>query len=191
MGSHRESSTGTHHKKPRSAGVYSLIYDRNLHPELFTIDARRVRLLGNFEITMWLLAGGGHVATVAGPHLITEVFCFPNKALNDHGLLERIQCKGDKQYDKALGEDYHYYLAINEEHTTEALFETAVMEMLRLAAEQDGLIAHKKNAAGRTEYLSILVAQFHRLALHVEGFHLLGEQKVLIRTQSIIEPVRH
>ena len=56
-----------HHKKPRSAGLSVLIYDRGLHPELFTNDARRVRSLGGLDLSMCLLAGGGHlVAVVSG-----------------------------------------------------------------------------------------------------------------------------
>ena len=51
-------------------------------------------------------------------------------------------------------------------------------------------ISHKRNNLGQTEYLSILVTQLHRRAIHIEGFHLLGEPRVLVRTQSIIEPAR-
>ena len=52
-----------------------------------------------------------------------------------------------------------------------------------------GLVAHKKNEMGQTEYLSIVVATLHRRSIHIEGFHLLGEARVLVRTQSIVEPV--
>ena len=55
-----------HHKKPRSAGLSVLVYDRGLHPELFNIDARRVRTLGGLDLSMCLLAGGGHVVAVSG-----------------------------------------------------------------------------------------------------------------------------
>ena len=48
-----------HHKKPRSAGLSVLVYDRGLHPELFTVDTRRVRTLGGLDLSMCLLAGGG------------------------------------------------------------------------------------------------------------------------------------
>ena len=51
------------------------------------------------------------------------------------------------------------------------------------------MVSHKKNEMGQTEYLSIVVAQLHRRAIHIEGFHLLGEARVLVRTQSIVEPV--
>jgi hypothetical protein len=33
------------------------------------------------------------------------------------------------------------------------------------------------------------VATLHRRAVHLEGFHLLGEARVLVRTQSIVEPI--
>jgi len=179
-----------HHKKPRSAGLSVLVYDRGLHPELFNIDARRVRTLGGLDLSMCLLAGGGHVVAVTGGgRTVTELTCFPSKTLPDRGLVERLPCKGDKQYEKAMGAHFQYYLALNEEHVTEALFENSVTELLRLAEEQNGLVSHKKNELGQTEYLSIVVAQLHRRAIHVEGFHLLGEARVLVRTQSIVEPV--
>lgn len=178
-----------HHKKPRSAGLSVLLYDRGLHPELFAVDARRARVLGGNEVTMWILSGGGHlVAVTNGGKTVTEVTCFPNKALPERGLVERLPCKGDKQYERALGRDFQYYLALNEEHVTDALFDNSVTELLRLGEEQGGMISHRKNELGQTEYLSILVAQFHRRAIHIEGFHLLGEPRVLVRTQSIVEP---
>ncbi len=186
----KESTMGVHHKKPRSAGLSVLIYDRILHPELFAADVRRARVMGDFDVNLWLLTGGGHMAAISGAHTFLELTCFPNKALPERGLIEKLPCKGDKQFDLALGDDYYYYLALNEEHVTEALFENSVTEMLRLAQEQDGLVAHRKNDLGRTEYLSVLVTQLHRRAIHIEGFHLLGEVRALIRTQSILEPIR-
>ncbi|MCL2641725.1 MAG: DUF2617 family protein [Phycisphaerales bacterium] len=179
-----------HHKKPRSAGLSVLVYDRSLHPEHFVVEARRSRVLGGLEVSMWLLAGGGHLVAVTGNgKTVSELTCFPTKALPDRGLIERLPCKGDKQYEKALGNHFQYYLALNEEHVTEALFENSITELLRLAEEQNGLVAHKKNELGQTEYLSITVATLHRRAVHIEGFHLLGEARVLVRTQSIVEPI--
>ena len=180
-----------HHKKPRSAGLSVLVYDRALHPELFQVDVRRARALAGMDVTMWLLAGGGHLVAVGnGVKTVTEVACFPNKALGERGLIEKLPCKGDKQYERVLGTDFQYYLALNEEHVTDALFDNSVTELLRLGEEQGGLISHKKNTLGQTEYLSILVAQLHRKSVHVEGFHLLGEPRVLVRTQSIVEPAK-
>ncbi|HVS71718.1 MAG TPA: DUF2617 family protein [Phycisphaerae bacterium] len=184
------STMSVHHKKPRSAGLSVLVYDRGLHPELFTVDARRGRVLGGLDVSMWLIAGGGHLVSVsAGGKTVSEVACFPSKALPDRGLVERLPCKGDKQYEKTFGNHFQYYLALNEEHVSEALFENSVTELLRLAEDQGGLVSHKKNDLGQTEYLSIVVAQLHRRAVHIEGFHLLGDARVLVRTQSIIEPV--
>src|SRR6202012_2965402 len=115
---------GVHQKKPRSAGLSVLVYDRGLHPELFTVDARRARMLGGLEVSMWLLAGGGHlVAVSSGGKTVSELACFPHKQLPDRGLIERLPCKGDKQYEKALGNQFQYYLALNEEHVTDALFD--------------------------------------------------------------------
>jgi hypothetical protein len=137
---------------------------------------------------MWLLSGGGHlVAASANGKTVTEIACFPSKTLPDRGLVERLPCKGDKQYEKAVGTEFQYYLALNEEHVTDALFDNSVTELIRLGQEQAGMISHKKNELGVTEYLSILVATLHRRAIHIEGFHLLGEPRVLVRTQSIIE----
>ncbi len=180
-----------HHKKPRSAGLSVLLYDRGLHPELFAVDVRRTRLLAGYEVQLWLLSGGGHLVAVShGGKTVTEVTCFPNKALQDRGLIERLPCKGDKQYERVLGNQFQYYLALNEEHVTDTLFDNSVTELLRLAEEQNGLVSHKKNELGHTEYLSILVSQLHRQSIHIEGFHLLGEARVLVRTQSIVEPAR-
>ncbi len=187
----RENVSSLHHKKPRSAGISILIYDRMLHPELVATDTCRVRPLGEFDVRMWLLSGGGHMVAVSGPHTLCELACFPNKLLPDRGLIERLPCKGDKQYDLPMGERYHYYLALNEEHVTDALFENSVAELLRIAGEQDGLVSQRRNEMGQIEYLSVLVAQLHRRAVHLEGFHLLGEARVLVRTQSIIEPSGH
>lgn len=180
-----------HHKKPRSAGLSVLIYDRGIHPEFYVADARRARVTGQHEIAMWLLAGGGHLASITnGTDTISEMASLPNKSLPERGLIERLPCKGDKQYDRPMGAGHHYYLALNEEHVTDALFENSVTELLRLGQEQQGLVSHKRNNLGQTEYLSILVTQLHRRAIHIEGFHLLGEPRVLVRTQSIIEPAR-
>ncbi len=179
-----------HSKKPRSAGLSVLVYDRGLHPELFTTDLRRNRFLGGLDVNVSLLVGGGHlVAVTGGGKTVSELACFPSKTLPDRGLIERLPCKGDKQYEKPLGNQFMYYLALNEEHVTDALFDNSVAELLRLAEEQSGMVSHKKNELGQTEYLSIVVTQFHRRAIHIEGFHLLGEARVLVRTQSIVEPV--
>jgi len=177
-----------HHKKPRSAGLSVMIYDRGLHPELFSIDTKRVRILGTMEVALQLITGGGHVVAVtAAGKTVSELACFPNKALPERGLIERLPCKGDKQFERALSNYFQYYLALNEEHVTDALFENSVSELLRVSEEQNGICSHKKNDIGQTEYLSILVAQLHRRSIHIEGYHLLGEPRVLVRTQSIVE----
>lgn len=176
------------HKKPRSAGLSVLVYDRLLHPELVATDMRRTRSLGGLDVTLSLITGGGHIVSVTTNNKsLTELACMPHKSLPDRGLVERLPCKGDKQYEKAIAGAIQYYLALNEEHVTDALFENSVLEYLRHGQEQGGLVSHKKNELGQTEYLSIVVAQLHRRAIHIEGFHFLGEHRVLVRTQSIVE----
>lgn len=190
MKSQKESTMSVHHKKPRSAGISVLVYDRPLHPELISVDIRRARAVGEFDVNIWLLNNGGHMLAITGPHTVCELCCFPNKSLPERGLLERIPCKGDKLYDVALGETHHYYLAINEEHVTDTLFENSVAELLRIAEEQNGVVSHRKNELGETVGLSVVVTQLHRRAVHIEGFHLLNDAHVLVRTQSVVEPTR-
>lgn len=175
-------------KKPRSAGMNILVYDHPLHPELVTTTARRIRTMGEFDVTMWLVEGGGHMAGVTHRHTICELACFPQKSLPDRGLVDRLPCKGDKQFDVEAGPDHHYYLTLNEEHLTDTQFENAAAELQRIADEQDGIMTHRKTELGQTDYMSVLVAALHRRAVHIEGFHLLSDARVMIRTQSIVEP---
>ncbi|MEI7767456.1 MAG: hypothetical protein WCJ97_08475 [Phycisphaerae bacterium] len=180
-----------HSKKPRSAGLNVLVYDRALHPELFAADARRSRLYGNMDVTVQLLTGGGHLIAVTRRNAtVTEVAGFGIKTTPEHGLIEKIPCKGDKQFDKQLAETFQYYLALNEEHITDALVDTSEAELLRIAAEQDGLSYTKRNELGAIEYMGVVVCQFHRRNMHIEAFHLLGEARVMIRSQSIFEPLK-
>ncbi|MCL5945577.1 MAG: hypothetical protein M1472_01835 [Planctomycetes bacterium] len=190
MKTHKELTMSAHHKKPRSAGISVLIYERPLHPELVSAHIRRTRLVGEFDVNIWLLNNGGHLLAITGPQTICELCCFPSKTLPDRGLLQRIPCKGDKLYDVAMGDSHHYYLAINEEHVTDTLYENSVAELLRIAEEQAGVVAQRKNELDETEGLSVVVTQLHRRAVHIESFHLLRHAHVLVRTQSVIEPSR-
>ena len=135
-----------HHKKPRSAGLSVLVYDRGLHPELFTVDARRVRTLGGLDLSMCLLAGGGHL--VGG--LRRRQNCYrshpasPPKPSPTEALLNASPAKVINSTRRPSARISSTILHLTKSMSPRALFDNSVTELLRLAEEQNGLVSHKK-----------------------------------------------
>src|SRR5258708_33100286 len=76
-------------KQRRSGGLTLLLYQRTLHPELFTILGSEQVSRRAYDADVWLVEGGHVIMFTSGKATLTEVI---NSAdpLTDRGLLQSI-----------------------------------------------------------------------------------------------------
>ena len=84
------------------------LFQRPLHPELFTIHARRHIKTERYEATIWA-TGGSHVVSLSeGDVCLTELISTPGQLLPKRGLIERFQFRGQRSHKCTLSRGLSY-----------------------------------------------------------------------------------
>src|SRR5688572_33379194 len=106
-------------KQRRSGGLTLLLYQRTLHPELFTILAQEQVSRRAYEADIWLVEGGHVISLRAGKNTLTEVILTGNEPLTDRGLLQSIPCRGEKYHEMQAAPNIRYMISTQEEQLTQ------------------------------------------------------------------------
>ncbi|MEM6750647.1 MAG: DUF2617 family protein [Planctomycetota bacterium] len=174
--------------KPPLANVARLmVYQRPLHPELFTLHARRSDTHGDYEVESWLLRGGHSVRFNSDGKVLTETVVDAASSDNfpEGGLLHAMPCVGEKEFEIAAGEELGYCASLQVEQLSDNLFDCTYRELLDFADETGSLVHEWDDDNGRN--LSLLDAQKYRDQYHFQSYHLSSDQGQVLRTQSIFE----
>ncbi|TVQ63946.1 MAG: DUF2617 family protein [Phycisphaerales bacterium] len=164
----------------------TILYNRALHPELFTLKARRVLRHGPWELELWLMPGGHllrfeHHAIVAS-ELVTD----QEDNLPELGVVTTFMCAGEHEVEHEFPKDRLTYMtAVQTETLSENLFASTYEEMAAHGREVGGLMHEWRTDAGTC--LSLLDVQKYAKEAHVQAYHLLAPGGVVLRTQSIFE----
>jgi len=179
----------TSHKSPAIQMFRPMLYRRPLHPELFTLEARRMDRHGEYEVESWLIPGG-HVVRFSLPkQVMTEAVIESGDHLPETGLIHALPCFGEKDFETDPEQRIKYYTTIQTEQLTDNLYQATLREMKDFARETGSLEFSWADGDG-VPCLSILDAQKYRKEYHLQAYHLLGVSGTVLRTQSIFEIVK-
>src|SRR3954469_9586833 len=178
-------------KQRRSGGLTLLLYQRTLHPELFKILASEQVSRRAYEADIWLVEGGHVISLVAGKNTLTEVIVTKNEPLTDRGLLQTIPCRGEKYHEDTYGGTIRYMISTQEEQLTQTLYEATKHEISSYANKRELMTAEVPATQETGASLSVLDIERRSHELLVQSFHLFDENQMVIKTQSIIEVIKH
>jgi Protein of unknown function DUF2617 len=179
-------------KQRRSGGLTLLLYQRTLHPELFTILATEQVSRRAYEADIWLVEGGHVISFTAGKNTLTEVIVTNNDPLTERGLLQTIPCRGEKYHEMtAPGGNIRYMISTQEEQLSQTLYDATKHEITMYSARRELMSAETPATQETGASLSILDIERRSHELLVQSFHLFDENQMVIKTQAILEAVKN
>jgi len=177
-------------KQRRSGGLTLLLYQRTLHPELFTILGSEQVSRRAYDADVWLVEGGHVIMFTAGKATLTEVI---NSAdpLTDRGLLQSIPCRGERYHEMtAPGGNIRYMISTQEEQLSQTIYDATRQEIASYAAQRELLMAQTPPGAERSGTLSVLDIERRSHELQVHSFHFFDDAQMVMKTQAIFEAVK-
>jgi len=176
--------------KSQSAQIFRLmLFQRVLHPELFTIQDRRTITRENYELEAWLMPRGHALRFRAGSQCLTEVVTENDSQLPERGQIHSLPCIGEKEYDEIINEEVRFVAAVQTETLSDNLYNTTLTEMRDFATET-GAMSHEWTGDEGGTNLSVLDIQRYKNEIHAQSYHLIAANGFVLRTQSIFEVVK-
>ena len=161
------------------------VFNRSLHPELFTIYSARKFLQGDYEVTIWL-TGCSHVVSVYNQgHCISEALCHPDQMLPSGGLMEKLPVRGHKSHQCRWSNDYKYINGFQVETADEKLYRHMHGDLLEMARKRGIFVSFPQWATGDLTPFSYLDYEARHDEMHMLSFHCFPDYQTIIKTQSI------
>ena len=174
-------------KQRRANGLTLHLYQRQLHPELFKIQASEQVSRRAYEADVWLVEGGHVINFVAGKTTVTEVITTIPLQLPDRGLIQTVPCRGEKYHETTIGSTVKYMISTQEEQLTQTLYDATRNEISAYAAKRELMTADLPPLGDNPGMLSVLDIERRSHELLVQSFHLSDDNCMVIKTQAIIE----
>jgi len=162
------------------------LFQRSLHPELFTIYARRTIRTENYQADIWA-TGCSHVLMVqANDACISEVISAPGEPLPKRGLVERFQFRGKKKHQCLLSKGISYMTDFQVEKMGPDIYLRSQADLKNFSRNRGMYVRFPKNESTDLLAFSYVDFEARRNELHVHTFHGYPEQGTIIKTQSLI-----
>ncbi len=174
------------HKSSNAQMFRLMVYGRPLHPELFPMEGRRTYRGDHYEVESWIVPAGHMVRFAAEGETMAEVVIENGDHLPENGLVYALPCIGEKDYEHDPSGKIGYVTTIQTETLTDNLYNATMREMRDFAAETDSLSYAWTDPDGAA-CLTVLDAQRYKREYHIQSYHLLGSNGIVLRTQSIFE----
>ncbi len=163
------------------------LYQRPLHPELFTIHAKRHLKTQGYETTIWC-TGSSHVISVYTRDLcLTELISVPGQLLPKRGLIERFQFRGQRNHKCTLSRGLSYMTDFQVEKMSANLYRQSHLDLQRFARNRGLFVNFPKSAVDGLEPFSYIDFEARKEELHLHTFHAFPDQVTIIKTQSLFD----
>lgn len=163
-----------------------ILYERALHPEFFELQDRRVERLNGYEFEAWLTAGG-HVLRFELDKLCAAN-CSPTRtaACRTRASSRPSFAPGERDFDHTFPTaPLNYITTVQTETLAENLYISTFEELLAFGRDAKAMIHVWEDDSGRC--LSMLDTQRHSDEIHIQAYHLLANQGIVLRSQTIFE----
>jgi hypothetical protein len=173
------------------------VFLRPLHPEFFTIRARRALEsgAGGFQAEVWLLDPGHVISFIEGEQAVTEVIAPRDLALPKRGLVREIDLAGEREERFEARGPLVYQMAYQVDAAGPETYRREAEELLagarqaHLFAEDAGDAAERHpdaaGVAGRA--FSYAVPELRANSLLVHTWHGFPAEATILKTQTLIE----
>lgn len=164
----------------------AILYNRALHPELFSLKSRDVIRQGDWELEAWVMEGAHVLRFEFGDHRSCELVTAQEDNLPASGVVSAYLCAGERDFEHRFkGDRVTYFNSVQTETLSENLYLGTLGEMTQHVAEHQTMSHRWQSDAG--ESLSMLDIQKYAKEVHVQAYHLLAAGGIVIRTQTIFE----
>ena len=176
------------------------LYERAVHPELFTIR-REIKLRRKgFDATIWLI-GGGHVVSFfprdpfsqsapsapSAPPVLTEVLTASDAPLPARRRVIQMPFRGEKAHEQHAFGKTRYLMNFQAERMSTRVYRRTQAEFaLQGGPERIFLPTPDLDEQGLTAY-TYLSYETQEDSLHLLAFHAIPQTRTLAKTQSIFE----
>ena len=163
------------------------LYQRPLHPELFTIYEKRTIKTDKYEALIWV-TGGSHVTSVFANDLcLSELISTPTQLLPRRGLIERFRFSGQRSHKCTLAKGLSYMTDFQVEKMSPNLYRQSHNDLERFARNRGIFVKFPKLAIGGLEPFSYIDFEARKDELHIHAFHAYPDQVTIIKTQSLFD----
>lgn len=176
--------------KSTSLQTYRLVlYRRALHPELFRVKARRVIEHNGYEFETWVMPGSHLLRFQIDGECATELITDQEDSVPDRGIVAALPCAGERDHEEKFSDKINYAATLQTEQLPESLYRATYEELLEFGRENDALIHEWVDSDGG-RCGSIIDVQRYRNEVHAQGYHLMSQGGLILRTQCLFELVK-
>jgi len=173
--------------KQRVDELLFCVYQRPLHPELFTIHRVKRLRQSRYQAEVWI-TGLSHVVTVqVGKQIITELVVEENDLLPKKGLATSFRFRGERDHTQTFDEGLKYILSTQVERMTPQLFPATHRDYVHYAQNRGLFISFEEGVHDGLAPFSFVDFDARDHELHIHAFHAFPEEMTLLKTQSIFE----
>ncbi|MFQ3591813.1 MAG: DUF2617 family protein [Gemmataceae bacterium] len=173
--------------RPAVARIQFAAYARPLHPELFDLLASRTIQHPDFYLSVWLTPTGHVWSWNDGRHYVTEVTLQDDNQQPHRDCLVRGAFGPERSVLRDLGRGIRYQSTFQMEPLTPELFDLIQGEIRRDGQKRGLFLSIGSEDSLGQEPLSHLTAEHRPGCLFLTGFHTFPEERVVLKTQSLIE----
>lgn len=163
------------------------LYERALHPELFTIaQVKRIeqRL---YRAEIWVM-GLSHSVTVRfGDQDVTELVFESSELLPKNGLVTSFRFRGERDHAQTFDNGTRYILSTQVERMTANLFPSSHRDLVRYGKKRGLFEAFDEWESGGLAPFSFVDFEAREREFHVHAYHAFPDSLTLLKTQSIFE----
>lgn len=182
----KESMATSVHSTTRLQAYQTHLYSRSIQAELFQCTDSR-SIIQNYYTVNLSITQGSHACTfnsVDGS--ITELVTDNTIGNPEIGLVESLICSAEKDYEYRVPRTKINYITTTQtEQLSAHLYNETHDELDQHSRDSDALVHRWKDQAGPC--LSMIVAQEYANQLHIQAYHLIASESLVLRTQSIFE----
>lgn len=187
-------TTPTRASSSATAQQNLILYRRAIHPDHVEMRGRRSLAHGAYEAEVWVLPRG-HMARFRHNGFCACELVADLELLPEEGQVALFPCIGERDYQHRFdGTGVAYALSFQTENLSGTLFDSTYEE-LKAFGEESGALVHEWGANGRSALsshatsrgMSIVDVQRYAREVHVQGYHLLSDGGLVLRTQALFE----
>ena len=163
------------------------LFQRPLHPELFSIYANRKIKTEKYEALIWV-TGCTHVISIfVGDICLSEVISPPGQMLPQRGLIERFQFKGPRSHKCTLSRALSYMTSFQIEKMSNNLYNQSHTDLETFAMNRGIFVKFPGTKAGKLQPFCYVDFEARKKEFRIHTFSAYPEQMTMIKTQSLFD----
>lgn len=163
------------------------LFQRPLHPELFSIYASRKLRTEKYEALIWI-TGCTHVISVfAGDVCLSEVISTPSQMLPERGLIERFQFRGPRSHKCTLSKGVSYMTDFQVERLSANLYRQSYSDLERFGRDRGVFVRFPELEIDGLQPFCYVDFEARKTELHIHSFAAYPDQIAMVKTQSLFD----